>query len=431
MFKKYFNVKNFKKLFKIAGPGLITGAADDDPSGIATYMQAGAQFGLKQLWTAVFMLPFMIAVQQSCAKIGAVTGKGIAEVIKEHYGKKLLYTLVGLLLIANTINIGADIGAMSAAAELIIPINYQILAVLFAIIILLLEIFTSYKVYAHILKWLALSLLAYPLTALIVANSWGILLKETFHFSFEFSFEYLFIITGVFGTTISPYMFFWQASEEVEEEKSHHLLTKLNAPKISKNFLRRLRLDNALGMIVSEIATWSIIVVGALVLHNNGIFNVDSAADAAKAIEPLVNTFPNAGFLAKVIFATGIIGLGLLSVPVLSGSVSYAISETFNFKEGLNLKFKKAHGFYGVIIIATLIGLLLNFIGINPVKALVYAAVLNGVLSVPLLVMIARISNNKNIMGKYKNHFPTNVLLYATIAMMGTMVLLMVITSFK
>jgi Mn2+/Fe2+ NRAMP family transporter len=234
----------------------------------------------------------------------------------------------------------------------------------------------------------------------------------------ELNFEFFFIITGVLGTTISPYMFFWQASQEVEEEKALHLISRYGKPKIGGKFIRNMRLDNFIGMVFSEFATWSIIVVAATVLHQNGITNVASAADAAKALEPLVQTFPHAGFLAKLIFAAGIIGLGLLGIPVLSGSAAYALSETFNMKEGLNLKLKKAHGFYGVITIATIIGLIINFIGIDPIKALVFTAVFNGVAAVPLIFLIARIARNPKIMGEYRSGWLSNTVVWITFIVM-------------
>ena len=407
-----------KKLLGIAGPGLITGAADDDPSGIATYTQTGAQFGYGQLWTAVVLLPFMVAIQEACARIGAVTGKGIAAVVKERYNKWVLYGVIGLILVANTINIGADLGAMGAAAALIIPINFTFLTLFFTALILVLEIFTSYKSYAKVLKWFALALLAYPLTALLIAEPWGTLLHATFVPHVQFSFAFLFIITGVLGTTISPYMFFWEASEEIEEEGEKHLTRKNGPPKITKGFLRRMRIDNFLGMLSSEIATWCIIVVAATVLNAHGIINVATSADAARALEPLVHTFPNAGFLAKLLFSVGIIGLGLLAVPVLSASASYAIAEAFSWREGLNLKLKRAHGFYGVITVATLIGLLINFIGINPVKALVFTAVFNGVAAVPLIFIIAKMASDKNIMGEHKSGWLSTIFVWATFALM-------------
>lgn len=408
-----------KKMLKMSGPGIVTGAADDDPSGIATYTQTGAQFGYGQLWTALLMLPFVVAIQEACARIGAVTGKGLAAVIKENYNKKILYGTLALVLVANTINIGADLGAMGAAAHLIIPINFAFLTILFTALILILEIFTSYRTYAKILKWLALVLLAYPLTVFLIHEPWMTLLKATLVPHIELSFAFLFIITGVLGTTISPYMFFWEASEEVEEEREKGL-KRGERPRITKNFLRRLRIDNFVGMLSSEIATWCIIVVGATVLNAHGITNVGTAADAAKALEPLVHSFPHSGFLAELLFSIGIIGLGLLAVPVLSASASYALSETFNWKEGLNLKLKRAHGFYGVITIATLIGLLINFIGIDPIKALVYTAVFNGIAAVPLIFVIAKMARSEKIMGEHKSGTLSHIFVWATFILMAT-----------
>src|SRR5476651_2492935 len=415
-------VKPKKKIWKflsLLGPGLTTGAADDDPSGIATYSQTGAQFGYGQLWTALYMLPFMAAVQEACARIGLVTGKGIAAVVKEHYSKPVLYAVVGLVVVANTINIGADIGAMAAAAQLLVPLSLIILTLFFTVTILILEIFTNYKVYSKILKWLALALLAYPITVFIVHQPWGTVLKATVVPHFEFNFAFLFIITGVLGTTISPYMFFWEASQEVEEGKQRGVAIINGKPKMSWGSIRRMRVDNNAGMIISEITTWCILLVAATVLHGSGVTDVKTAADAAKALEPLVHSFPHAGFLAKLIFSIGIIGLGLLAVPVLSGSAAYAVSEAFNWKSGLNLKLHKAHGFYGIITISTLIGLTINFVGIDPVKALVYAAVLNGVAAVPLLFLIARIARNKSIMGEYSSGALSNSLLWFTFVAMG------------
>lgn len=419
-----------KKFFSRLGPGLITGAADDDPSGIATYSQTGAQFGFGQLWTAFYMLPFMMAVQEACARIGLTTEKGIAAVVKERYNKKLLYAVVGLVLVANVINIGADIGAMAAAASLVIPLPFTVWTLLFTATILILEIFTSYRLYARILKWLALTLLAYPLTILIIDMPWKEILRATFVPHMEFSFAFLFIITGVLGTTISPYMFFWEASEEVEELKEKRLYRK-NGFQPSRLMIRNMRIDNNAGMLISEISTWSIMVVGGAVLHQSGIQNINTAADAAKAIEPLVQTFPHAGFLAKLIFAIGIIGLGLLAVPVLSGSAAYAVAEAANWKSGLNLKLRRAHGFYGVITIATVIGLIINFVGIDPVKALVYAAVLNGVAAVPLIFLIIKISSNKKIMGENASNSLSKTLLWITFLGMATAAVAMFVLMFQ
>jgi NRAMP (natural resistance-associated macrophage protein)-like metal ion transporter len=411
--------KKIWQWLSVLGPGLTTGAADDDPSGIATYSQTGAQFGYGQLWTALYMLPFMTAVQEACARIGLVTGKGIAAVVKENYSRQVLYGVVGLVVIANTINIGADIGAMAAAAELLIPAPFAVLTLLFTAIILVLEIFTSYRVYSKILKWLALALLSYPITVFIIHQDWPVVLKATVVPHFEFSFAFLFIITGVFGTTITPYMFFWEASQEVEEIKEEGLLKKDKKPAVGWEHIRRMRMDNNAGMLISEFTTWCILLVGATVLHKSGVKDIKTAADAARALEPMVHSFPNAGFLAKLIFSIGIIGLGLLAVPVLSGSAAYAVAEAFDWKASLNLKLKRAHGFYGVITVATIIGLTINFIGIDPVKALVFTAVLNGVAAVPLLFLIVRIASSEKIMGKFKSGWLSKTLLWFTFVAMG------------
>lgn len=405
--------KKFNQFLRILGPGLTTGAADDDPAGIATYSQTGAQFGYSQLWTALYMLPLMIAVQEACARIGMVTGKGLSAIVKDHYNKKILYSVVGLVLVANIINIGADIGAMAEAAQIILPVHFIFWTLLFTISILLVEIFTSYKVYARILKWLALALLSYPITVFILHLNWIEVIKASLIPHIEFNFSFFFIITGVLGTTISPYMFFWETSQEVEEVRDKRMLYR-GLPLINDAAISRMRMDNNFGMIISEITTWCILVVSGTVLHKSGVVDVQTAADAAKALEPLVHSFPHAGYLSKLIFSVGIIGLGLLAVPVLSGSAAYAVCEAVNWRSGLNLKLKRAHGFYGIIILATFIGMLINFSGINPVKALVYSAVLNGVAAVPLLFLIIRISANDKILGKYKSGRLSRIMLWIT-----------------
>ncbi|MDO3627336.1 Nramp family divalent metal transporter [Mucilaginibacter sp. BT774] len=423
--------RRFWRFLTLLGPGLTTGAADDDPSGIATYSQTGAQFGYGQLWTALYMLPFMAAVQEACARIGLVTGKGIAAVVKEHYSKRVLYAVVSLVVIANTINIGADIGAMAEAAGLLIHVHFAVLTLAITTIILALEIFTNYKVYSKILKWLALALLAYPITAFIVHQPWGTVFRATVVPHFEFNFEFLFIITGVLGTTISPYMFFWEASQEVEEQEEKGNGNNNGKRIVSRNMIHRMRLDNNAGMIVSEITTWCILLVGATVLHQSGVKDIKTAADAARALEPLVHSFPDSGFWAKFIFSIGIIGLGFLAVPILSGSAAYAVSEAFNWNASLNYKPKQARGFYGVITVATVIGLIINFVGIDPVKALVYSAVLNGVAAVPLLYLILRIAKNDKIMGEHKSGVLSTSLLWITFIAMGAAAIAMFFTIAK
>ncbi|MDB5179755.1 MAG: Natural resistance-associated macrophage protein [Candidatus Saccharibacteria bacterium] len=419
--------KGFGRFMRIIGPGVVTGAADDDPSGIATYTQAGAQFGLQLPWTMLFTYPLMTAVQEACARVGAVTGKGLAAIIRDNYSKKVLFPVVLLVVAANTFNIGSDIGAMAASTQLIVPwISFPILAVGFALIMLLLEIFVPYRMYVRILKWLALALFSYFITAFLVHVPWLDVLKATLMPHIEFNQEFLYMIVAIFGTTISPYLFFWQASNVVEDEISEHRLAqKGGIPKISRRYLRRLRIDTVVGMLFSNVTAWFIIVVGAVVLGSHGLTNINSAADAAKAIEPLVQGFPNAGYISKVIFAVGVIGIGLLSVPVLAGSSSYAIAETFNWKEGLFRRFKQAREFYIIIVIGTLVGLSFNFIGLDPIKALIFTAVLNGIAAVPLIFFIAKLSSRKDIMGDYKSGFWSKLGLWAAFAVMGIFALLL------
>jgi len=421
----------FGRFLRILGPGLITGAADDDPSGIATYSQTGAQFGYGQLWVILFTLPLMTAIQEACARIGLVTGKGVVAVVKQHYGMPVTSVVVVLVIVANTINIGADIGAMAAAVELVYPVNFAVVTLGFTAFILILEIFTSYAVYARILKWLTLFLLSYVATVFIVQQPWLTILLATFVPHVQFSFSFLFIITGVIGTTISPYMFFWEANQEVEEEREHGLLRETSRPEIHWNNIRRMRLDNFAGMLSSNVVSWCIIVTTATVLNRNGVTNITTPADAAKALEPLVHTFANAGYVAKFIFSAGVIGLGLLAVPVLSGSASYAVAEALNWNASLSQKLTRAHGFYGVITIATLIGLMINFVGIDPIRALIISAVINGVVAVPLILVIAGIANNPSIMGEYKSGRLSNVLVWVTFICMGAAALGMIATYLK
>lgn len=397
--------RRFSRTLRILGPGLVTGAADDDPSGIATYSQAGAVYGYKLLWMIPFMYPLLLSVQGACSRIGAVTGKGLAELIRENYSKKMLYLALALVVVANIVNIGADFGALAATLQLLVPaVPFTIAVIGFAVVMLGLELFVPYKKYAKILKWLAIVLFAYPITAFVVGQPWSEVFAATFNpFNAPFTFTSVMIMVGLLGTTISPYLFFWDTSEVVEDEITHKRLglNHLHAPKITRHFLRNVWLDNIIGMTLAAVSAWFIMLVCATVLNSHGITEINTAADAAKAIEPLVQGFPNAGLIAKLIFSVGILGTGLLAIPVLAGSCSYAIAEAFGWKEGLSRKVKKAKGFYVVIILATIVGLLINFIGIDPIQALVWAAVVNGIAAVPLLTMIARIGANRKIMGEY------------------------------
>lgn len=424
--------KRFSRFLRVLGPGLVTGAADDDPSGIATYSQAGAGFGLGLLWSFPLMFPLLLAVQESCARIGAITGKGLAAVIKENYSKKLLYMSVALVVVANTINIGADLGAMAATTQLFIDLPFALLAIFYSLVVVLLVIFVNYRSYAKILKWLALTLLAYPITAFLVGQDWPEVFRYTFTLKPSINFETMFILVGMLGTTISPYLFFWDTSEQVEQEVAKHNLQKIGEePKATKRYLHNVRIDNFVGMTLASVTAWFIVIACASTLHKSGITEINTAADAARALEPLVNSFPNAGLISKLIFSIGIIGLGLLAVPVLAGSSSYAISETLGWKEGLYRKFSRAAGFYIVIILATLAGLIINFLGIDPIKALIFTAVFNGIAAVPLLFMIAKVGNNSNIMGQYKNGVLSNTFVRLAFGIMTAAVLLLFYSFIK
>jgi NRAMP (natural resistance-associated macrophage protein)-like metal ion transporter len=424
--------KRFSRFLRVLGPGLVTGAADDDPSGIATYSQAGAGFGFGMLWAFPLMYPLLLAVQESCARIGAITGKGLAAVIKENYSRKLLYMSVGLVVFANTINIGADLGAMAATTQLFVNLPFALLAVIYSIIIVLLVVFVSYKSYAKILKWLAITLLAYPITAFLVGQDWSEIFRSTFTLTPTINSETIYIFVGMLGTTISPYLFFWDTSEQVEEEVAKRNMQKIGEnPKATKRYLHNIRIDNFVGMTLASITAWFIVIACASTLHVSGMTEINTAADAARALEPLVQSFPNAGLIAKLIFSVGVIGLGLLAVPVLAGSSSYAISETFGWKEGLYRKFNRAIGFYIVIILATLAGLGINFLGIDPIKALIFTAVFNGIAAVPLLYMIAKVGNNKDIMGQYKNGAISNLFVRFAFAIMTAAVLVLFYSFLK
>ncbi len=395
-----------KRILKVIGPGFITGSSDDDPSGIATYSQTGALFGYNQLWTALFSFPFMTTIQEMCGRIGIVTGKGLSGVIRHYYSKKVLYFAVLLLIVANTINIAADLGAMASAAQLVLGIPFIFLLVAMTILTLILEVFVSYRVYSRYLKYLAFSLFAYVITVFVVKQDWTKILSSTIIPSFSLSKAYFINIVAILGTTISPYLFFWQADEEVEEEVAHGKLRMMGrgVPKINIRDIKKMRQDTWAGMFFSNIVMFFIIATTASTLYAHGITNIETADQAAQALKPL------AGDFAFLLFALGIIGVGLLAVPVLAGSASYALAETLGWKEGLYRKFKQAHGFYGIITVATLVGLLIIFTPIKPFKMLYYTAVLNGIAAPPLMLLILLISNNKKIMGNYTNSWLTNLM---------------------
>lgn len=390
-------LKKTKEYWHMLGPGLTTGASDDDPSGIATYSQTGAQYGYQLLWLAVFTFPLMAVVQEMCARIGLVTGRGLAANIRMHYPRWVLYTCTALLFSANAFNIGADLGAMAKGVQLFLPsANFSLLVVGFTVLCLALQIFSTYASYARILKYLALVLLAYILSGLSVSVDWKSVLTHASIPTLSFSREQIFLVCGILGTTISPYLFFWQTSQEVEEEILQGKTSILARQRITTpQEIKQMRVDVWSGMFLSNVVMFFIIVTCAATLFSAGITNINTAADAALALKPI------AGNAAYLLFAVGIIGTGLLAVPVLAGSASYAMSESFGWKEGLYRKWQQAHAFYGVIIVSMLVGLLLNFIGLDPIKALIYSAIANGIVAPVVLVLIVSLSSNQKIMGQH------------------------------
>lgn len=393
-------VKKAKEYWYNLGPGLTTGAADDDPSGIATYSQTGSQFGFQLLWLAPLTFPLMAIIQEMCGRVGMVTGRGLAANIRQFFPRRVLYACTFFLFLANTLNIGADLGAMAKAAQLLFPqINFGLTVVGFAFLSLILQIFVSYEKYAKYLKWLALVLLAYILSAMMTHLNLKQLAISTFIPSLQLGKGQILLICAILGTTISPYLFFWQTSQEVEEQILDGKTTlKSRQEETTHQEIKGMRIDIWSGMLLSNLVMYFIIASCAATLNAHGITNITSAQDAAKALQPI------AGNYAYLLFALGIIGTGFLAVPVLAGSTSYAISESLNWKEGLYRKLKEAYAFYGVIIISMLIGLAINFSGLDSIKALIYSAVANGLVAPIVLVLIILISSNKKIMGKWVNH---------------------------
>ena len=419
-------MRRLRRLWKLLGPGFVTGAADDDPSGIATYSQTGASFGYAQLWLVPFSYPFMVAVQEMCGRIGLVTGKGIAGVMRRHHSRGALAIVILLLLTANIINIGADLGAMASALELLVPINFFALLSGVTAFSILMQVLVPYPAYVRFLKYLALALLAYVVTALMVTDSWRTVALALVTPHAEFSRTYILNIAAFLGTTISPYLFFWQADGEVEEEVATGKLRQMGrgVPKIMPKDIRRMRFDTAVGMFFSNTITFFIILTVAGTLAQSGITNVATAADAASALRPI------AGDFAFVLFALGIVGTGLLAVPILAGSAAYAVSEAFGWREGLGRRFGQAPGFYAVILLATVFGLLVNATSIGSMTMLYYAAILNGVLAPPLLFIILLIANNKRIMGSRTNGVLSNVLGIVITALMGVVACITILTFF-
>ena len=393
---------------RVLGPGLITGASGDDPSGIGTYSQTGAQFGYAQLWAALFTFPLQAAIQGICARIALQTGRGLAANIRKYYPAPILYFYIALLFIANTINLGVDLGAMAASAKLLFGLPVLLWLAGMTLLTAVLEIFIPYRQYAKVLRILTFTLFAYVIGAFFASGNWGQAFRNTFIPTFQFNQKYLFNLVAILGTTITPYMFFWQANQEVEEEIEEGKRTESQRKGVSKTELKWMRTDVISGAFFSNIVFWFIIFTTASALHQHGITNIDSATKAAEALKPL------AGNLAYALFAVGIIGTGLLAVPILAGSAAYAVSETFKFREGLSLKPREAPSFYGVIGLATLLGAGINLIGINPISALYYAAVINGIVAPLLLLMVMLISNNHKIMNGKTNGRLSNILGWIT-----------------
>jgi NRAMP (natural resistance-associated macrophage protein)-like metal ion transporter len=383
-------------LWKRLGPGLITGAADDDPSGIATYSQAGAVFGFSTLWTVLFTFPLMVGIQIVSARIGRVTGHGLAANIRAHYPRPLLYVIVFLLLVGNVINIGADIGAMGAALKLLIDGPAQLYAVAFGVLSVVLQVFIPFPRYAPILKGLTLALFAYVATVFTVQVPWGQVLVDSLIPTMSFRTEYVVVVVAVFGTTISPYLFFWQASQEVEEQRAaigEHPLRR--APDQAREHLKRIKIDTLFGMGFSNLVAFFIILTAAVTLNKHGITDIQTSAQAAEALRPL------AGEFAFALFSAGIVGTGLLAVPVLAGSTAYAVAEAFKWPIGLGRTLAKAKGFYSIVAFSTLLGVALNFSPIDPIKALFWSAVINGVIAVPIMVIMMLMAARRDIMGQF------------------------------
>ncbi|HEX2866469.1 MAG TPA: divalent metal cation transporter [Ignavibacteriales bacterium] len=415
--------KGIRKIFKKLGPGLITGASDDDPSGIATYSQVGAHFGYSMLWTILLSYPLMAAIQQISALIGRVTGRGIAANMRKYYPRWISFIIVGLMITANIINIGADIAAMGSSLKLLIGGPSLLYAALFSVVSILLQVFIPYTSYVRYLKWLTISLFAYIITVFIVKVPWKITLFNTFIPNFSFNPVYLTSLIAVLGTTISPYLFFWQASQEVEEIKTKvedEALKK--APEQARGQISRIKVDTYVGMAFSNLVSYFIILASAVTLNAHHVTDIDTAAKAAEALRPL------AGEFSFLLFSAGIIGTGLLAIPVLAGSAAYAVGETFRWKVGLEQKPRRARNFYGVLAFSIILGLLIDFTPVNPIKALFWSAVINGVTAAPVMVMMMLMSRNKKVMGdftisralKFMGWLSTLVMLLASIGLFLT-----------
>ncbi len=408
-------IKRAEEYWGKLGPGLVTGASDDDPSGIVTYSQAGAQYGFQLIWLTLFTFPFMAVVQEMCARIGIVSGKGLAANIRHHYPPKVLYFVTGLLFLANVLNISADLGAMAAGMNLLLPlVNVEVFVVVFALISLMLQIFTNYATYSKYLKYLTIALLSYVFTAFAVNLDWAQVLQSTIIPSFSFTKGHLFILSAILGTTISPYLFFWQTSQEVEERiQDGDTTIKLRKQHVTNTQISNMRVDVWSGMLFSNTIAFFIFAAFAGTLYLNGNAIITSAADAASALKPFAGNF------AYFLFAVGIIGTGFLAIPVIAGSTAYAISESLGWRYGLYRKLKQAYAFYGVIIVSMVIGVIANFMHLDPIKGLIYAAVSNGIIAPIILFFVIRISSDKKVMGKHKNGFSLAFIGWFTVVVMS------------
>ncbi len=385
-----------RRWFRQLGPGLITGAADDDPSGIATYSQAGAEFGFQMGWTVVLTYPLMVGIQMVSARMGRVTGHGLASNIRRHFPRPVLYAIVAMLVVANTINVAADIAAMGEALQLVVGGPQHGHAVVFGVACLLLQVFLPYQRYVRYLKWLTLALLAYVAVVFTIEVPWREALAGIVWPRLALTGEALTVIVAVFGTTISPYLFFWQAAQEVEEVNADPAASPLRqAPETARAHLHRIKIDTYLGMGFSNLVALCIIVSAAATLHAAGVHEIRTSAQAAEALRPL------AGEAAFLLFSLGIIGTGMLAVPVLAGSAAYAVAETFEWKSGLDLKLLEAREFYGIVAFATLGGVLLDFTPIDPIKGLFWSAVINGVIAVPIMVVMMLLADDAHVMGPF------------------------------
>ena len=409
--------KRIPSFLRHVGPGVITGAADDDPSGIATYTQAGAQFGTGLVWTVFLSLPFMIAIQLVSARIGRVTGKGLTANLRDHMPRSVLLFLVALLAVANIINIAADIAAMGEATRLVVGGNAHLYAACFGAATVLMQIFIPYRKLAPVLKWLTLTLFSYVVTAMLVEVPWGKVLHDLVIPQLQWSSAYWMTIVAVLGTTISPYLFFWQAAQEVEELRLRGGDRGTEAD--MRHDLKRVKQETIIGMVFSNGIAFFVIVLGAVVLNAAGVTNVESAAQAAEALRPL------AGPWAFAFFAGGIISTGLLAVPVLASSAAYAVAEAFGWEEGLERQWFEARGFYAIIAIATLVGTLLIYTPVNPMKALYWSAVINGVVAVPIMIGLMRLTTRKDVMGAFTAGKKTRWFGWGGVAVMATAVLMM------